>query len=106
MSFDWLGALQEVTVKAVDTRGVQVYLKTDIGPELKIYDSDAPASSGEGLPIKYAVRVTDRQGNQLTGYGEPPATNPIKAAIFAGVILAGVYLALTGLVRISDRVKI
>lgn len=91
--------LQEWAIDQYQEKGIQVFLKTDIGPELKIYDSDAPASNGEGLPIKYGVQVRDRSGNSLGKYGDYPATNPVKAAAVLAVIGLGLFVLTAGIMR-------
>lgn len=95
--------LQEYIVSEVQERGVKVFLKTDLGPELQIYDSAAPESSGEGLPIKYGVKVRDSQGRTLGSYGGYPATNPIKAAVVGGVLGVGLFVIFAGFLRIIKR---
>lgn len=100
---DYLEMLQGYAVDAIEAKGVKVFLKTDIGPEIQVYDSDAPASNGEGLPIKYAVRVTDRNGKAITQYGEPPATDTIKASIIWGGMGFAMYIMLSGVARIINK---
>lgn len=90
---------------SVASTGVKVYIKTDLGPELQVFDSDAPAGkSGGALPIRYAVRVTDRNGVELANYGEYPKTSLIKAALVWGALGAGVYLILAGALRTIEAV--
>lgn len=88
----------------LDEKGLQIFLKTDFGPAVKVYDADQPGGNDSSLPIKYAVTVTDRNGKRLTGYGEPPATNPLKAALLIGVVGAGIYFLLAGVVSSINQV--
>lgn len=85
---DYFGGLaREVGTLARDALGsgaLVVSVKTNLGPEI-------PVSGGEGsglldaLGIRAAVIVRDRSGRRIAGYGEPPATDPIKAALVFGL---------------------
>lgn len=84
--------------QAIASEGVQIWVKTDFGPSVKVYDSDDPPSDEPSI-IKYGVEVRDRSGAKITGYGEMPETNPIK---FIGVILL-MGLGVMAAVRIGKR---
>lgn len=86
-------------VDSIDDAGVQVYVKTDLGGEIKVYDSDDPSvekKSGSTF-IKYGIKVKNRNGKELMSYGEYPKTNYIKMLAVVGVVGTGLFIALSGI---------
>lgn len=82
----------------IDRNGLQVHLKTDLAPSIKIYDIDSPSSeSGGDSLIKYGVTVTDRNGKELSNYGGKPKVNLLKVALLYGVLGAGLFVVAKGL---------
>lgn len=98
-----LDDVKELVVDSYERRGVKVYVKTDIGPEIKVFDSDAPVNkdgsdtSSDSQLIKYGVIVRDRKGKRIGSYGKYPDTNPIKLLIIAGVVGTGLFITLKGI---------
>lgn len=75
--------------------GLKVYVKTNLGPELLVYDARAPLERG-GI-IKAGAVVRDSSGREVTRFGEYPATDRVLAGalIAAAALLA--YLIGRGL---------
>lgn len=94
---DYLEKLKGYAADYLDEKGLQVHVKTDFGPAIKIYDADDPAGDNSPLPIKYSVALTNRNGKVIKQYNPTPATNPIKAGIVVAVVGAGVYFILAGM---------
>lgn len=76
-------------------KGVKLYIKTNLGPEILAYDSDTP-DSAPGF-IKAGVRVTDREGNDVASYGGQPRTNYIVLGAIALMLTTGTTLLIRGL---------
>lgn len=90
--------------------GVVVSVKTNYGPELALFRAALARSSegqGEGsggglgslVGLKAAVIVRDGHGATLATYGDPPATEPLRA--LAAALLAGgvIFLILRGALK-------
>lgn len=82
--------------------GVQVSVKTNLGPEIPIA---APGDGQGGSPIadlvglQAAVIVRNRDGEVITAYGDPPATDPVRAAAVALIVGGLVFVLVRGLRR-------
>lgn len=69
---------------------VRITLKTNLGPEVTVYDpTDASPSLLSQLGVQAALNVYDTNGNLLTTVGTVPATNPLMV-IAALAVLAGI----------------
>lgn len=81
---------------AVDTGGVRVSIKTNLGPEIPVSlgGSQAEGEGGGLLGFKAAVIIRDRKGQTVARYGKVPETEPFK------VILLLAPLAILGLVLV------
>lgn len=92
---DWRDQLGELAGELLESGGVQVWVKTNLGPPWRV-------SGGEGgglaelLGLKAAVLVTDRSGRRLASYGTPPPTEPLKVALLVAVAGALGFLLLRG----------
>lgn len=81
------------------SRGVQVRLKTNVSPEVVLYDAaETSPTLLEALGFRASLRLVDRDGKTLTTIGEPVSFNPVLAvaygaAIFFAVTLIGATLA-------------
>lgn len=84
--------------EAVNREGLQAYVKTDYGPAIKVYDSDAPTSKPSGI-IKAAIKITNRDGKTLATLGEWPKTNYIKAGIVVVSLATLFYIMVQGIKR-------
>ncbi len=66
---------------------MRLSIKTNLGPELPVYDGDSAGGLVGLLGIKAGVIVRAKDGSVITTYGDPPPTDPIKVALLArGVI--------------------
>lgn len=78
--------------------GLQIHLKTDLAPSVKIYDINSPNSeSGGDSLIKYGITITNGKGKQLTNYGGQPKTNLLKVAVVYGALSVGLFVIIKGL---------
>jgi hypothetical protein len=84
---DLIGVIGRVTGSAIQSSGVRVSVKTNLGPEFTVWDGPAKAGAGlaQSIGIRGAVIVRDAQGNVLFTHGEPPETNLLLSAIFFSV---------------------
>lgn len=80
----------------LEREGIQVFIKTDLGPAIMIYDSDAPVSNQPGL-IKGGVEIRERDGDVLTRFGDWPQTNYIKAGVITVSVLSLLYIIVQGI---------
>lgn len=93
----------EYTADYLNEKGLQVHLKTDFGPAIKVYDADAPGGNDSKLPIKYSVMITNREGKIIKQLNDAPKTNPLKAAALVGVLGIGTFVIISGLARIIGK---
>jgi hypothetical protein len=106
------GLLDAVIGLAGDVAGggsVRVSVKTNLGPELEVATVDLGSSGGGGgqstgglsslFGVKAAVILRNDAGATLATFGEPPATEPLRLALLAGVALLVLVLAVRGLRR-------
>lgn len=77
----------------LQSKGVQVYIKTNLGPTLKVYDA-RNQNAGPGL-LKAGITIKDADGRTLMQTEQPPTD--IFLSIAAGVSVFGVaYLLYRG----------
>jgi len=80
--------------------GFQVYAKTQFGPEIEVYDSQAaPAPPGilQTLTGPIGMQIRDESGNVVASYGEWPDTNPLAVAAIVGLVALAGYVAYRGI---------
>lgn len=100
MAGTYLDQLTALARAKVTGAGVRVYLKTNLGPAVPLYTG----STGEpgllsSLGVKGGVIVTDAQGNTLARYGEPVATDPLKAGLILGALGLVGFIVLRGILK-------
>lgn len=87
---EYLGELGDLAGQALRSGGVQVAVKTNLGPEFRVGEG---AGLTRALGVKAAVIVRDRQGHLLFTHGDPPPTNyALLAVLAAAAALAGFFL--------------
>jgi len=94
------------TAYEAQTGGLQVSVKTNLGPEFKVWDG-APGKGRGGLAqtlgIRGAIILRDHAGKLIAVHGEPPPTNLLLTGIYAaGVAYLG-YLLWRGATRKRGR---
>lgn len=98
---DVLKAVGETAYEA-QTGGLQVSVKTNLGPEFKVWDGRSGRGTGglaQALGIKGAIILRGRDGKILAIHGEPPKTNLLLAGIYvSGAAYLG-YLLWRGVTR-------
>lgn len=88
---------QDVAVKKFREKGVQVFIKTDLGKEFLVYDSADVSVNKKGKSfVQFGVKVKDRNGKILTSYGEYPPTSGIKRSLIFGGALLGAWVLYKG----------
>ena len=83
--------LTRIALDEAQSRGLRVAVKTDLGPEVTVYDATRPP--GPSL-VRFGVVVRDKTGQVLARYGDYPPTNWIKAGslvLVAGVLAVAVW---------------
>ena len=82
------------------TGGLQVSVKTNLGPEFKVWDGN-PQGGGlaRALGIRGAIIVRDRDGKPIMIHGDVPKTNWLLTAAIAGGASYLAYLAWRGITR-------
>ena len=89
----WLDAIKLEAQKELQKQGYQVFVKTSISPELKVFDSKqaelAGAGGGESF-IGVGVTIKDKDGKLIVNYGGKPETN----YLLTGSIIAFVVMVL------------
>lgn len=82
--------------------GIQVFIKTDLTPELKVFDSatlEKSVNTNNPPIVNVGVRVIDKKGKELYNYGGFPETNPLKAIALYGGLAGLLYYAFKGLTK-------
>jgi hypothetical protein len=81
-------------------RGIKVFVKTDLGKEILVYDAREPQGKGGGTDIiKAGITIKDKDGSVITNYGGYPKTNYLKVAAVTVPILFVVFLMVRGAVK-------
>lgn len=96
----------------VRSGGVSIAVKTNFGPEIKLASSSIAPSGAPGggggdggggvldlLGVRAAVVVRDRSGKRIAGYGDYPATEPLRVV---GLV---VVVALIGVVFVRGLTR-
>src|SRR3569623_1630471 len=69
--------LQAAAGDALNKSGLEVVVKTKLGPELSVYKAgDTSPPSPLAKLLRVGVQVRDKSGRVLTSWGEWPATSP------------------------------
>lgn len=89
--------LGRVALDEARDRGLTVSVKTDLGPEVTLYDATKPPSSFE--LVKFAVIIRDKDNKTIGGFGGYPATNWIKAGSLVLISLALALAVYRGMTR-------
>lgn len=97
----------------VQSGGLRVSVKTNLGPEFTVATSNLVSSGGDGsqdaaggsggvlglLGVRAAVIVRDRNGNRLATYGAVPETEVWRVAVFVGIASLLTIVMLRGLLK-------
>jgi hypothetical protein len=97
-SGEFVGELGALASDVLQSGGVQVAIKTNLGPEFRVGEGGG-GGLARALGIKAAVIVRDRNGRQLFTHGEPPATNWLLAGALGSVLVLLGFLLVRGLVK-------
>ncbi len=107
MNSSWTDYRDSLIVKGQDEllsrfqdEGIQVFIKTDLTPELKVFDSatlDKAVNENSSPLVNVGVRIIDKKGKELYNYGGFPETNPVKSLALYGGLAGLLYLAFKGL---------
>lgn len=91
-------ALAGYAGRALDSGAVVISVKTNLGPEIPVTGGGG-GGLADALGIRAAVIIRNKSGRQLAATGDPPATEPLRVALFVLVAGALGLLLLRGLVR-------
>lgn len=83
-------------------KGIKIYVKTDLGKEVLVYDAQKPVSQTTGETndlIKVGITVKDKNGSVITNYGGNPKTNYLKVGLVVTPMLVMGFLMLRGIIR-------
>ena len=93
---DFLDDLRGLATEYVQSGGVQVFVKTNYGPEIPVYtgaDKSGQPGIGDLLGVKAQVIVKKKSGKVVQTYGEPAPTEPLKVtAVLAVVAVLGIVI--------------
>lgn len=99
---DIIDILKYTVSNQLHDNGVKIFVKTDLGKEILVYDAAAPVNQTTGETnnlIKVGISVRDKNGNVITNYGGNPKTNYFKvAAVVAPILIVG-FLTLRGIIK-------
>jgi len=85
--------LQAAAGDALNKSGLEVVVKTNLGPELSVYKAgDTSPPSPLTKLLRVGVQVRDKSGRVLTSWGEWPPTSPYAVAGAAAAVLLLLYL--------------
>jgi len=98
--WDDLEAKAKQAINKYDTEKLQVFIKTDLGKEVLVYDATQPAVNEKGGEafIKYGIKIRNADTGEVIGkFNEYPKTNFIKLAGVSAVLLTGLYIGIRGI---------
>ncbi|MFK5947953.1 MAG: hypothetical protein QM500_04170 [Methylococcales bacterium] len=100
---NFLSELKDRAIEKVKKDGIQIWIKTDLGSSIKVYDSDAESLPGQSSDdgafptlVEYGVQVRNRNGKVLKKYNEFPKTNYVKLGLITGVGFIGLLIMAKG----------
>jgi len=95
----WQEALKLATQKELKSRGLQVFIKTPLAPELKVFDSKDTELTGAGSGASFVgVTIKDKDGNLVTNYGGQPETDFFLQATIVAFLAMVVFFFVRGVV--------
>lgn len=92
---NWVEELKNLAGDYAASGNVQLFVKTNFGPEIPIFtgsDDDGSKSVSDIIGLKAQVIVKNKNGETIKTFGEPAPTEPLKAAALIAVLIAIVYL--------------
>jgi len=91
--------LAKKAVKYYDRAGPTVSVKTNLTPEITLFDSSKPGEpkTNANKFLKYSVIVRNKNGEILYQQGEYPETDKMKTAVIYTGLAIGAYVFLRGL---------
>jgi len=92
--------LAKAAMDKAQQRGLQVFVKTNFTPRLKVYDAAQPQSSATAASIlKVGVEVKDKTGNNIVKYGSMPETDYFLASALVAIAGAVAFFAIRGVLK-------
>lgn len=84
---------------AIDNNGFIVKVKTDVSPEVEVYNSE---TQGQGANLSFIVpksgiTIYNKYGKTLATYGGKPKLNPVKVSIIYGTLGFSLFLMYRGI---------
>lgn len=81
----------------VQSGNVQLYVKTNYGPEIPVYTggSSEPSEGGaisDLVGFKAQIIVKNKKGEVLKTYGEPAPTEPLRVAALIAVLVGIIWV--------------
>jgi hypothetical protein len=91
--------LAEKAVKYYDRAGPTVSVKTNLTPEITLFDSSkhSDPKTNKSKFLKYSVIVRNKNGEVLYQQGEYPETDKIKTTVIYTGLAIGAYIFIRGL---------
>lgn len=97
-------AAVENTLQRAQASGVTIRVKTNVTPELVLYDA---AQTGptffDLLGIKFQIRAETADGKEIARYGDDVSVNPLLAGAYWSALALGVVLIGATIVRVIRR---
>lgn len=99
MSVESVEDLYNKLVDGISKQDVKIYVKTDLGKEVLVYDSGSPVEDNPESKsfIKYGIKIKNQNDKELFSYGDYPETNYLKLGGVAFVVAVGLFVTLKGL---------
>lgn len=101
---DYLGDLQKLAGSYLDQGGLQVFVKTNYGPEIPIY-TGKDKNAGQGNPIaeliglRAQVIVKDAKGKTVTTYGDAAPTDMARVLVVLSVLGLIGFVVVRGVIK-------
>lgn len=93
---DLLGIVKD---EFLHREGVQIFVKTNLGPKIKIYDSDNPETVDGDSIVKVGIKIQERDGDTIVSAGGWPETNYLYAGVIVVSVLSLMYVIVQGIKR-------
>lgn len=100
---DYLGDLLGLASSYVEQGGMQVFVKTNYGPEIPIYTGSSGESQGGAVSdligVKAQVIIRDAKGKTVKTIGQAAPTDPVRVAFLVALLGLIGFVVVRGVIK-------
>lgn len=96
------GILEDIAGSLINQESYQVYIKTNLGPEVMVYDSSAPSDDQPSILsglVEAGISIRTSSGKELANYGGYPETNILLSLGLGGLIGFSLFSLIRGAIK-------